>query len=538
MAYQPTTDAGRAIDSARNAMWAFWAYLWAAIQYLWNLTPYDWPIWAKLLIYPIVLTLIRMLVVGWHDIWDGLLGRKGDVFGKAKFANMNDLKRAGMLQPGGRFLGQFKGRNISLHGEGHILTIAAQGGGKTTGLIIPTLLSYTTGTVIVTDPKGAITAQTKAMRETLGPVIVLNPWNEELKSDPSFGLDLGDHGFNPLQLVGPDAQGMDAAAKVTGIILPDKKGGDPYWTREGRALLEWAMLFTAVTQPKGMLNLPNVRAMLMATPDLMKAFKAVYEGNQKGPGWPTLKEGAAKYIGMLGKEAGGQFNGILGAATDALKIYGIERTLANHVAAKGFDLTTLKGDKPITVYVICPPDHLIGDDVAWLNLTLALICQQIGKPGFARETVLLVDEFPALGFLPNLMGSLEQFREAGLRAHLIAQNPGQILSIYQKEGMVRLWGCCDVKQFFRFTDYQHAKDVSDWAGEITTLTTTKNARGEESVSMVGTPLIRPEELVGMKADAQIILRPAMHPIRAKIFPYFKSGKWRDMVQPNPYRRRA
>ncbi|BBK42456.1 hypothetical protein STVA_24760 [Allostella vacuolata] len=51
-----------------------------------------------------------------------------------------------------------------------------------------------------------------------------------------------------------------------------------------------------------------------------------------------------------------------------------------------------------------------------------------------------MDEFPALGYLPNLLPSLKQFREAGLRAHLIAQNPGQVLQVYGQDGLRRLWG--------------------------------------------------------------------------------------------------
>jgi hypothetical protein len=63
-------------------------------------------------------------------------------------------------------------------------------GGKITGLIISTLLSYTVGSVIVTDPQGAITAQMRRHSARLGRVMVLNPWRTELKNDPIFGLYL------------------------------------------------------------------------------------------------------------------------------------------------------------------------------------------------------------------------------------------------------------------------------------------------------------------------------------------------------------
>jgi type IV secretory pathway TraG/TraD family ATPase VirD4 len=83
-------------------------------------------------------------------------------FGKSRWARGRDLKREGMLKPGGLFLGQFRARKRSLfrrydlyhHGEGHFITIALPGGGKTTAAVIPPLLTATEGSFVVTDPKG------------------------------------------------------------------------------------------------------------------------------------------------------------------------------------------------------------------------------------------------------------------------------------------------------------------------------------------------------------------------------------------------
>jgi type IV secretion system protein VirD4 len=524
-------------QGAQGMAWAFYRALW----WLWNVTPYGWPVWAKLAIYPAIpfgIVTARWAFRKWR--W------RPRVFGEARFATLKELREAGLLRPGGRFLGRFEERrflrgwqaaDLFMHGEGHCLTIAAQGSGKTTGLIIPTLLTYRAGSVVVTDPKGAITAQTRRHRESLGRVVVLNPWRRELMNDPAFGMDLGDDGFNPLQGVDTTPEGRAAAAQIAALLVPDMPGeSQPYFRQDARGLLGWCLLWQAVVIKDPVhRTLPRLHGLIYDLPHLAELMKAHSEDKSNGPGRHALRLGASKFYGMY-KSAPAQFTGVLGTLTTALSIYEQDSHLGEHVSAKGgFSLSDIKGGEPITLYLICPPGHLVGDDRKWLNLVLALIAQEIGKPGLARETVLLMDEFPALGYLPNLAPALEQFREAGLRAHLIAQNPGQIVTTYNQDGLSRLWGACETKQFFRITDPNHASVLSDWLGRRQVENFSVNQKGEVTRNLVEVPLIRAERLTGMPQGRQVIMRPAMNPIWASVIPYYRRTAWRGLVDPNPYR---
>lgn len=514
-------------------VWGF-TQLWQGLVWAWQQTPAGWDWWWRtVLIFIVIAAGPRLVVLGMRRLW-GVAWGIPKIFGAARFASVRELRKAGMLKPGGRFLGRVKGRDVYLHGEGHCLTVAAQGSGKTTGLIIPTLITYRGGSVVVTDPKGAITAQTRRLREGAGRVVVLNPWREELLGDPSFGIDLGDDGFNPLQLVGLDQDGRSAASTLAGLLLPDVPTDNPYWRQEARVLLEWGMLFLK-TQP-GRLTLPQLQSLLFDMAELTDVFRILGTGEPRRGVERSLQLTAARYHAMLTVGGGGQFIGAHGTATAALKIYEDDSRLGNHVSKEdGFQLADLKGETPVTLYLICPPGHLVSDDRYWLNLVLALITQQIGKPGAARETVLLMDEFPALGHLPNLLPSLEQFREAGLRAHLIAQNPGQVIQVYGQDGWRRLMGVAEYKQFFRITDPEQARLLSDWLGQRTVRTENRSAKGETSTGLAGVPLIRPEELSGMKRGRQILMRPEGRPAFGHVVPFFKRREWRDAVDPNPYR---
>ncbi len=508
-----------------------------AAAWVWEQTPGQWEWWWRALLIAAVLFIVpRLLRLVFGRLWDAIRGIPR-IFGGARFASVRELRRAGLLKPGGRFLGQLRGRDIFMHGEGHCLTIAAQGSGKTTGLIIPTLITYRTGSVIVTDPKGAITAQTRRLRGEFSQVVVLSPWCDELKGDPNFGLDLGDNGFNPLQLVdGPGAR--TAAATLSGLLLPSAPGAvgnDDYFKQEGRELLEWGMLYQAAFHADKPRTLPALHALIYNSPLLIKEMQKLAVDKSLSGDKVLLRPGAFKFSGMAAMGAGAQLAGILGSAATALKVYEDGSLLARHVSKDGFKLADIKGEKPMTVYLICPPEHLISDNRQWLNLTLALIMQQIGKPGRARETVLLMDEFPAFKYLPNLLPSLEQFREAGLRAHLIAQNPGQIIQEYGQDGFRRLMGAAEYKQFFRITDPEQARLLSDWLGQTTVRTENRSAKGETSTGLAGVPLIRPEELSGMRRDRQILIRPEGRPVRGNVLPFFRRKEWAAQVEANPYR---
>ena len=126
---------GRAFQDARP--WIGWAMILLAV---WSL--------RRVLLWPLR-----------HAYWiRRVFG--GRIFGDARWARPRDLKQEAMLQQGGLFLGSLRGRDFFHNGEGHLLTIGGVGGGKSSGLVVPTLISLTEGSVIVTDPSGELAAMT------------------------------------------------------------------------------------------------------------------------------------------------------------------------------------------------------------------------------------------------------------------------------------------------------------------------------------------------------------------------------------------
>ncbi|PNB24972.1 conjugal transfer protein TraG, partial [Pseudomonas sp. FW305-130] len=73
--------------------------------------------------------------------------------GSARWAEVSEMERAGLLGDAGAFLGRHHGRYLRHDGPEHVMAFAPTRSGKGVGLVVPTLLSWT-GSAVIHDIKG------------------------------------------------------------------------------------------------------------------------------------------------------------------------------------------------------------------------------------------------------------------------------------------------------------------------------------------------------------------------------------------------
>ena len=132
---------------------------------------------------------------------------------------------------------KYKGKDTALMFDETLsaLCVAPPGTGKTTGVIIPTILDCDTVSMIINDPKPELKQLTSGYRATVGPVFIMN-WAGQ--DDPERGIYYPS--WNPLSPehipYNPEQRDLyiDAICKV---LVPDSKGAnaDPHWANTGRA---------------------------------------------------------------------------------------------------------------------------------------------------------------------------------------------------------------------------------------------------------------------------------------------------------------
>ena len=116
--------------------------------------------------------------------WD----KKVTTFGSSRWALKGDMRKAGLLEPAGVFLGQATGSYLRHDGPDHVMAFAPTRSGKGVGLVVPTLLSWT-HSAVVHDIKGENWQLTSGWRSCFSDCVRFDP------------TDKGSAHFNPLMEV-------------------------------------------------------------------------------------------------------------------------------------------------------------------------------------------------------------------------------------------------------------------------------------------------------------------------------------------------
>lgn len=161
---------------------------------------------------------------------------QSNIHGSARIAELNDIKKMGLLDGFCIVLGKFKGYLLRMNETLSVLCCAPPGTGKTVGVVIPTLFNSANMSVVVNDPKPELCYNTSGARAKVGPVFIIN-WGME--DNPAEGIYFPS--WNPLSPGAVPAPGPARDMYVDSmcnVLVEDPKGGaDPHWSKTGRAAL-------------------------------------------------------------------------------------------------------------------------------------------------------------------------------------------------------------------------------------------------------------------------------------------------------------
>jgi len=87
------------------------------------------------------------------SLWRARQSRHVTTYGSARWASVEEIRRAGLFGEAGVFLGGLNGSYIRHNGPEHIMAFAPTRSGKGVGLVVPTLLGWT-GSAVIHDIKG------------------------------------------------------------------------------------------------------------------------------------------------------------------------------------------------------------------------------------------------------------------------------------------------------------------------------------------------------------------------------------------------
>jgi type IV secretion system protein VirD4 len=476
--------------------------------------------------------LVAVVVAIAMSVWRSRQSRLVTTYGSARWANAQDIRKAGLTQPAGVFLGQHDRQYLRHEGPEHVLTFAPTRSGKGVGLVVPTLLSWPASAVIH-DIKGENWQITAGWRSRFSHCLLFNP--TDAKSAPTTRC---------WRCGAARMKCATCRTSPTFWSIPKVRWRSATTGRRpAHALLVGAILHVLYAgEDKTLRGVANFLS------DPASPFELTLHRMMTTPHprrWPASRRriGRARSAQQVDNER----SGVLSTAMSFLGLYR-DPTVAEVTSRCDWRIADLiAAEHPVSLYLVVPPS-----DISRTKPLIRLILNQIGRrltesldgsDGIERrhKLLLMLDEFPALGRLDFFETALAFMAGYGIRSFLIAQSLNQIDKAYGQNHSIL--DNCHVRVTFATNDERTAKRISETLGTATELRAQRNYAGHRLAPWLGhlmvsrqetaRPLLTPGEVMQLPPDEAVVMVSSVAPIKAKKLRYYADANFKRRVLPPP-----
>ena len=464
------------------------------------------------------------------SVWRAREARNVATYGSARWAEMGEVKAAGLLDPDGVVLGRYDREYLRHDGPEHVLCFAPTRSGKGVGLVVPTLLTWP-GSAIVHNIKGENWQLTAGFRARHGRVLLFDPTNPNSSA------------YNPLLEVRCGEWEVRDVQNIADILV-DPEGSlerRNHWEKTSHSLLVGAILHVLYAEKDktlaGVANfLSDPQRPVEST---LRAMMRTSHLGGAGP-HPVVASAARELLNKSENER----SGVLSTAMSFLGLYR-DPVVAQVTRRCDWRIGDIVGGaRPVTLYLVVPPS-----DINRTKPLIRLILNQVGRrltedlqgKDDRHRLLLMLDEFPALGRLDFFESALAFMAGYGLKSFLIAQSLNQIEKAYGPNNSIL--DNCHVRVSFATNDERTAKRVSDALGTATEMKAMKNYAGHRlapwlshlmvSRSETARALLTPGEIMQLPPSEEIVMVAGTPPIRATKARYYEDSRFTERVLPPP-----
>ena len=441
-------------------------------------------------------------------------------FGQTHWQKRGEMKTNGFFgKPGtGFILGKLgspksRARYITSKVFPHALIVAPTGRGKTSGFVIPNLLTWQ-GSAVTLDVKGECFEATARHRAAQG--------DKVYRFAPTDWVGKRTHRYNPrlriYELEDPARQQMELQLLATLFLQSDND--------RVQGLLKGGIdLFVAA----------GLLAFQRKKPNLGEIYRIAASGGNK------QKEYVARGHEIDNKAAKLIFTRLASTNNDTLTSYvsllmtsGLDQwqnpAIDEATQISDFDFRTIR-KKPFTVYLVVQP-LMVKPLAPLIRLFFSdlLSAMQEKEPGKDEPwpVMIMLDEFNRLGKMPIVVESIETLRT--YRGHLavVTQTIPALDEIYGENTRRALQGNAGVKLYLTPSDEKTIEELSKAVGKTTkTVITRSRSIGKnpfegrsQSTRTEETSLLPEDEARRLPLDEIIMVVDAQMPVRAKRIQYF------------------
>ena len=466
---------------------------------------------------------------------EGLLSKQGVVFGQTN----NALVESTVTENGIKYTMKSLGKLVAHNNLAHSLFIAPTRSGKGISCVVPTCLSFN-GSSIIFDPKGELWSITAGYRSTFSTVFRFAPL-----SDKSIKMNYLDSIRKDYRFAFRDA------SLIADILLAPAEnesvgGTEKYFSDTAKDLLTTTILHVKFSKSFKQKNMAGVLSFLSGamnvsgrdseidySTDLLNSMIA--DEHTDSYIHHQIVEGAQRALIKPDRERGSMF----ATALRGLWLFQDYNTATN-TESSDLLFDDFYGDKPISLYLTVP-----FSDISRVAPLIRLIIQFMVRRFAEKEIdagyelknriLFLIDEFPLLGkfdFIEQQLGILAGYNIIFL---LIAQSVKQINKLYTDKNP--FFDHCKYWVTYQSGDLETAKFVSEMIGKETVYKENASMSGKKSemglgnMSLQGSEiernLLNPDHLLHLPHENMIVFGHGMHPYIAKKIAYYSHPSFKD-----------
>jgi len=447
--------------------------------------------------------------------------------GDSRWANRWDRRalgrrvRVSSLKPDGIVLGWLGRRVLQSPAEDNVLVFGVQRSGKTSTVVVPTLLGWR-GALVATSTKEELVRLTGRHRAKLGPVWVFAPVDRDTTWITDLGLSPAN--WNPIA----DAYDPARALEIADLFTSEgKQGPSAHWYLAASNLIASLILAAHGSHE-------DLRSVVTRLNNLSLSNFAGLAAQQRDP---VAKELLTAFVNTPSREAGS----VASTARSCLALW-LDNRIAAATAAEPEGSVALDLDELLetggTLYLVAPAEEAERCRPLFTALLQSLLAaatsraRRMPRGVLSPRLLLALDEVANFARVPRLGGYTSTGPGQGIQILLCLHDLAQLEGAYGAEQARTIWNNCrarlllpsqgdprTLEQFSRaIGDETRAYDLSSWASD---------GRRSRSEQRIGRPLATPDSLRRMQQP--VLLFASAPPAQLRARRWDQVGAWRDLV---------
>lgn len=411
-------------------------------------------------------------------------------------------------KPSGIVLGKYRGKYVCrpVEQDGHYLIIGGSGSGKSSALIIPTLLINNGVPAFVLDIKGELSRLAKKKGDAR--VHIFNPNDRR-----SYGYDP----FYNLKKESTEQEILETMQMVTfSLISLSTNVKDPFWKISARNMLCGLMIYH---YKRGKHNLVDIMDAILGQP-IKASIQEVMTGSE-----PTTAE--YRYLVAFSDLADETISGIYAEMASNIIVFANDQDIRYALKHNSLKCSPVDLENGNSIYVVIREDKLTA-----YNQVLQLIINQTlnaleRRPEKSEPILFLIDELPRIlsaGKIERLLDASRTLRSRNVRLILVTQSVEALMVVYSENEVVDLISNCNYKIILDASSQKTQHTISEWCGNYKEKKKIWNEAGTKQktgISFEEKPIVEVSDLMTLAQTGEAILVCPYGYFRIQKTPYYK-----------------